>query len=91
MVFKGNLSCDPRGLIYEAYRIDGIVEAECRAIFFDWALGVPAGEDTSAHIHALLAEYGDEGHPMTAVLNEGLRAMTLKTGRKGGRAARVKT
>ena len=24
MVFKGNLSIDPRGLIFESYRIDGI-------------------------------------------------------------------
>ena len=34
MVFKGNLSIDPRGLIFESYRIDGITIEECRMIFF---------------------------------------------------------
>jgi len=38
MVFKGNLSIDPRGLIFESYRIDGITIEECRMIFLDWAL-----------------------------------------------------
>ena len=29
---------DKKGLVYEAYRIDGIVAEECRSIFLDWAL-----------------------------------------------------
>ena len=44
MAFKGNLECDPRGLIYEAYRMD-IGEQECRSIFLDWVLGTQIGED----------------------------------------------
>jgi len=30
---------DPRGLIREAYKIDGITASQCRSIFLDWALG----------------------------------------------------
>ena len=41
MVFKGNLSIDPRGMIFESYRIDGITIEECRMIFLDWHLKVP--------------------------------------------------
>ena len=33
---------DPKGLIFEAYRIDGITLPECRTIFLDWALSLPA-------------------------------------------------
>jgi hypothetical protein len=33
---------DPKGLIREAFRIDGITDAECRSIFVDWALSVQA-------------------------------------------------
>ena len=35
MVFKGNLSIDPRGLIFESYRIENITIEECRMIFLD--------------------------------------------------------
>mgnify|MGYP000087492773 CR=1 FL=1 len=41
---KGD-ALDPKGLIEESYKIDGIVAPECRSIFLDWALsyqGVPA-------------------------------------------------
>ena len=31
---------DPKGLIREAYRIDGIGAGECRSIFMDWALSI---------------------------------------------------
>ena len=39
---------DPRGLIRESYRIEGITEAECRSIFMDWALGTPVDADQAA-------------------------------------------
>ena len=32
---------DPKGLISEAYNIDGITAGECRSIFLDWALAFP--------------------------------------------------
>ena len=69
---KGELAADPRGLIFEAYRME-IGPKDCRAIFFDWALGMPEGAGRE-EIAALLAHYGaaQPDHPMTAVLREGL-------------------
>jgi len=78
---------DPRGLIRESYRIEGITDAECRSIFMDWALGTPADADQRALVAGLIARYGAVDHPMTAILREGLTAPT-RTGRRGGRAAR---
>ena len=81
---KGDLTCDPRGLIYEAYRIEGIEEVSCRPIFLDWALGVPANEDTAAHIKTMLDYYGPDrpDHPMTALLRAGLDKMAAPRRRK---------
>lgn len=80
---------DPKGLIRESFRIEGITDGECRSIFIDWALSL-AGGDSAAAINALLVRYGDapEGHPMLAVLRAGLDAAP-KAGRRGGRAARM--
>ena len=75
---------DPKGLIREAYRIEGIGKPECRSIFLDWALSVDATPDA---IRTMLERHGVEGHPMTAVLREGLEV--APKGRRGGRAARV--
>jgi hypothetical protein len=82
---------DPKGLVREAYRIEGITAPECRSIFLDWALSLPVAADTVAPIKALLAKYGAAApdHPMTATLTEGLGAVP-QGGRRGGRAARVK-
>ena len=82
---------DPKGLIYESYRIDGIVEPECRSIFLDWAIGVPVGQDSTAWIRALLEEHGPEfpDHPMTKVLEEAL-AQPTQRGRRGGARGRVR-
>jgi hypothetical protein len=35
---------DPKGLIRESYAIEGISDAECRSIFMDWAMSLPAGK-----------------------------------------------
>lgn len=78
---------DLKGLIADAYRIEGISPEECRAIFFDWALSVPADADTRALITILLDRHGDVGHPMTQVLQDGLQAPT-KPKRRGGAMAR---
>ena len=69
---KGDLAADPRGLIFEAYRME-IGPEDCRTIFFDWALGLPEGAG-AAEIRALLDHYAPAhpDHPMTAVLREGL-------------------
>ncbi len=81
---------DPKGLIREAFRIDGITLGECRSIFVDWALSVEA-TDHAVPIKALLERHGDDpaGHPMKLVLTEGLAAKPPAR-RRGGRAARVK-
>jgi len=88
MVYKGNLDIDPRGMIYESFRIEGITIEECRMIFLDWALQA-AKSDMTAHLNTLLAEYGDDnqGHPMLDVINEGLKSAN-KTGRRGGASGR---
>ncbi|MFU1476949.1 hypothetical protein ACM25N_04265 [Roseovarius sp. C7] len=76
---------DPKGLIREAYRIEGITGGECRLIFLDWALSMDAGRDTQADIAALIERYGSEApeHPMTEVLREG-QASAERPRRRGG-------
>ncbi|MEY3308930.1 MAG: hypothetical protein RLZZ413_2968, partial [Pseudomonadota bacterium] len=65
---------DPKGLVRESYRIDGITLEECRSIFIDWALSLPVGADVPESIRTLLADYGtaDPDHPMGQVLRDGL-------------------
>lgn len=78
---------DPKGLIFEAYRIDGITKAECRTIFLDWALSLTEGRETSAAIRGLLELYGrDPAHPMSEVLSEGLHAIATPRRRGGWRS-----
>lgn len=81
---------DPKGLVRESYRIDGITLGECRSIFMDWALSVPLGIDTPDALRSLLAEYGtaNPAHPMTGVLTEALTAPQAPR-RRGGRIGRV--
>lgn len=79
---------DPKGLIRESYRIEGISAPECRSIFLDWALSVPEGLAPAEGIRALLSLYGDAapGHPMTRVLTDGLADMPAPRRRGGARA-----
>ena len=65
---------DPRGLIQEAFRIDGITPEACRSIFLDWALGLPDSSDPREEIARLLVIHSeeDDDHPMKDVLREGL-------------------
>ncbi|SDO68134.1 hypothetical protein SAMN05216196_10818 [Lutimaribacter pacificus] len=80
---------DPKGLIFESYRIEGITEPECRTIFLDWALSLPDGQDSHAALQALIARYGADApdHPMTQVMRAGLDGMG-KPRRRGGAGAR---
>jgi hypothetical protein len=71
---------DPKGLIREAYAIDGITAGECRSIFLD--------ADHQALIGGLLARYGLAGHPMTDTLTSGLGS-SAPAKRRGGRSGRV--
>lgn len=85
---KGDAT-DPKGLIEDAYKIEGISAPECRSIFLDWAMsyqGTPI-----EGIKALLARHGeanDPEHPMTQTLKDGL-AMPVTPQRRGGRRTRV--
>lgn len=88
---------DPRNLIREAYRMEGLGPGECRSIFLDWAIGQPMEADVTAFISELLDHYGarDGGsgddaaeHPMTAVLREGLDARAAAPRRRGGARGR---
>ena len=80
---------DPRNLIREAYRIEGITLADCRSIFLDWALGLTDGQDGAQAAGALLAYYSDQpaDHPMSVVLREA-ESGRAKARRRGGAAGR---
>lgn len=79
---KGD-ALDPRGLILESYRMEGIGPGECRSIFLDWALAVQG--DMQSAIAGMLDRYGKDHpeHPMTQVLQEGL-TQTHSPRRRGG-------
>ncbi len=78
---------DPKGLIYEAYRIEGITKPQCRAIFFDWVLSVETDRDSRARLRTLLEEHGQDGaHPMTEVMTEGLHGIATPHRRGGWRS-----
>lgn len=81
---------DPRGLFTDSYDIEGITEGECRSIFLDWAIGVPAGQDARDWIKKVLSHFGPlhPAHPMTKVLTEGM-GDAPGSGRRGGRSSRV--
>jgi len=83
---------DPKGLVRESYAIEGITAAECRSIFLDWALCLAPGTDLTEAARVLIAHYAlpRPDHPMSAVLEEGLKAPQTQ-GRRGGRAARLAT
>ena len=72
---KYSISSDPRGVIFEAYRIEGITGPDCRSIFFDWALGLKVELDPIVEINILYDAYSADNpnHPMNVVLQEGLK------------------
>ncbi len=79
---------DPKGLIYESYRIEGITQGECRTIFLDWALSLPVEQETGRTIRMLLERYKADhpDHPMTSVLSEGLTQVATPRRRGGWRS-----
>lgn len=85
---KGDLAIDPRGLIFEAYRME-VGPRECRTIFLDWALGRP-DDDVGDEIRTLLDRYAGSApdHPMTDVLREGLKRLDAPPKRGGGARGR---
>ena len=73
-IFKGNINCDEKGLIFEAYNIENIDRSSCRIIFFDWIMSLDPSIDQSDAINELLGAYSKEfpNHPMTKLLIEGI-------------------
>lgn len=82
---------DPKGLVRESYRIEGITLGECRSIFMDWALSLPVGRSTPDALRVLIAEYAEglPDHPMSQVLALGLQPPSEPT-RRGGRIGRMR-
>lgn len=81
---------DPKGLVRESYAIEGITLEECRSIFIDWALSLPADADTLACLAVVVSHYATPlpDHPMSSVLRDAADKTDAPT-RRGGRAARV--
>jgi len=86
----GNHPCDPSDLIHEAYRIADIGPEECRAVFFDWALGLDAGVDMVAAAKTLYADLAGKNpdHPMSGLLAEASLGVTSRKTRSGRRRGR---
>ncbi|MHA6261632.1 hypothetical protein ACXYMO_00375 [Arenibacterium sp. CAU 1754] len=84
---EGKHPSDPKGLVREAYRIEGITAGECRSIFLDWALSLPEDADTSSALKELIERYGAAApaHPMTKILTEGLAKISAPRRRGGWR------
>jgi hypothetical protein len=80
-------SHDPKGLIREAYVIEGITDAECRSIFLDWALSLPDGMDQKTALQALCDLYAihQPDHPMSVVMKMGLTQISTPQRRGGWR------
>ena len=86
------LDIDARGMIHEAYCIDGITEQDCRTIFLDWAMFAPDAPPMAEQLERLMQVYGKDNpdHPMTKVIRQGLDRTNQKSGRRGGRMGRIK-
>ena len=73
-IFKGDIYCDEKGLIFEAYNIENIDSISCRVIFFDWLISLDQSINQGEAITELLKAYSSRfpDHPMTELLMEGL-------------------
>ena len=89
-VFKGDVYCDEKGLIFEAYNIDNIDLRSCKIIFFDWLISLKPGISQTDAINELLKSYSPRfpNHPMTKLLTEGKKGILDTAPRK--RARRTK-
>ena len=88
-IFKGDIYCDEKGLIFEAYNIENIDLNSCRTIFFDWVVSL----DPSINQGKLLMNYwklthqGFLSHPMTELLIEGINQNSVIRRRKRAKNA----
>ena len=81
---------DPKNLIADSYKIEGITLSECRSIFLDWALSIPLEKDSKLLISKLLHYYQNESkdHPMTLLLSSSLESK-IENRRTGRRRSRI--
>ena len=81
---------DPKGLIFEAFRIEGISAEQCRVIFLDWALSLPDANESGPALERLVRKYAPdhENHPMLHVIREGMGETATPRRRGGWRARR---
>ena len=72
-IFKGDIHCDEKGLIFEAYNIKNIDSSSCRVIFFDWLISLDQSINQGEAITELLKAYSSRfpNHPMTDLFIEG--------------------
>ena len=84
-------SDDPRGLIRDAYQMEGITPAQCRTIFLDWALEPRGPGALRAAAKRLLQHYSPPrpSHPMTEILQAALVELPAPDKRRGGSRARA--
>ena len=83
-IFKGDIYCDEKGLIFEAYNIENIDSSSCRAIFFDWIVSLDPSINQGEAINKLLEAYSPRfpSHPMTKLLIEGMSQKSVIRQRK---------
>ncbi len=76
---------DPRGLIFESYRMADISAEQCRTIFLDWALGIPEPQliDAVKTLHSRYAPTAPN-HPMSAILFQAITTGPATRKRQGG-------
>ena len=86
-IFKGDIYCDEKGLIFEAYNIKNIDPSSCRVVFFDWLISLDQSINQGEAITELLKTYSSRfpNHPMTELLIEGLKKNWKIRQRKRGR------
>ena len=61
---------DPKQLISESFKINGISDEECRSIFFGWVLDFDSRLDINLAIKTLHEKYSlsNPTHPMTCLV-----------------------
>ena len=89
-IFKGDIYCDEKGLIFEAYNIENIDSNSCRTIFFDWIVSLDPSINQGEAINELLKAYSPRfpSHPMTELLIEGINQNSVIRRRKRAKNAK---
>ena len=65
---------DPKGLVRESFRIEGISDGECRSIFIDWALSLGRGVESAEALRVVLAEESADREALTKALDAAVQS-----------------